>query len=75
MSPIPKMPYDLIYHERTVRSVANSTRQDVRELLQLAAEVPIRTKVEEYPLEQANEALLAVKHSRTEAAAVLKVGG
>ncbi|UCG41942.1 MAG: zinc-dependent alcohol dehydrogenase family protein [candidate division WOR-3 bacterium] len=75
MSPIPEMPYDLIYHERTVRSVANSTRQDVRDLLRLAVEVPIRTTVEEYPLEQANDALLAVKHSRTEAAAVLKVGG
>jgi propanol-preferring alcohol dehydrogenase len=73
MSPIPEMPYDLIYHERTIRSVANSTRADVRELLKLADEVPLKTSVEIFPLEQANEALLQVKLSRTRAAAVLSV--
>lgn len=73
MSPIPKLDYSLLYHERTVRSVANSTRQDVIDLLRLAAEIPLRTTVETFPLEQANEALLAVKHSRTKAAAVLSV--
>ena len=73
MSDIPQMPYELIYHERVVRSVANSTHQDVREFLSLAAEVPIRTTVDEFPLEQANEAILAMKHSRMEGAAVLRV--
>lgn len=73
MSDIPQMAYELIYHERVLRSVANSTHQDVREFLSLAAEVPIRTTVDEYPLEQANEAILAMKHSRMEGAAVLRV--
>ena len=57
------MPYSLIYGERTLRSVANSTRQDVVELLQLAAEIPIHTDVEVYPLEAANDALARVKRS------------
>ncbi len=73
MSDIPQMPSELIYHERVLRSVANSTHQDVREFLSLAGEVPIRTAVEEYPLEKANEAILAMKHSRMEGAAVLRV--
>ncbi len=73
MSPIPEMPYDLIYHERTVRSVANSTRTDVRELLKLADQIPLKTSVEVFPLEQANEALLQVKLSHARAAAVLSV--
>jgi len=73
-SPIPGFDYDLIYQERTFRSVANSTRQDVIDLLALADEIPLRTTVEEFPLEQANEALLKVKHSHTRAAAVLTVG-
>ena len=72
-SPIPGFGYDLIYHERTLRSVANSTRQDVVELLELAAEVPLQTTVETFPLREANEALLAVKHSRLDAAAVMVV--
>ena len=73
MSDIPPMPYDLLYQERILRSVANSTHRDVREFLELAAEVPIRASVQMFPLEQANNALLAMKHSKTEAAAVLKV--
>jgi len=73
MSDIPPMPYDLLYQERIVRSVANSTHRDVREFLDLAAEIPIRASVQMFPLEQANDALLAMKHSKTEAAAVLKV--
>lgn len=73
MSSIPEMDYDLIYQERVVRSVANSTRQDVREFLELAAEVPVRSEVQEYDLEQANEALLDLKHSRIKGAAVLRV--
>jgi propanol-preferring alcohol dehydrogenase len=73
MSDIPQMPYDLIYHERVLRSVANSTHQDVREFLSLAAEVPIHTTVDEFRLEHANEAILAMKHSEMEGAAVLRV--
>ena len=73
MSDIPSMPYELLYQERVVCSVANCTHRDVREFLELAAEVPIRASVEMFPLEQANHALLAMKHSKTEAAAVLKV--
>jgi len=57
MSDIPAFPYELLWHERTVRSVANLTRGDARELLALAARIPVRTSVHEYPLERANEAL------------------
>ena len=74
MSPIPAMDYDLLYHERVVRSAANSTRDDVRECLQLAAEVPVRTAVQVYTLEQANQALQEMKHSRIEGAGVLRLG-
>ena len=73
-SPIPPIDYPLIYHERVVRSVANSTRADARELLELAPQVPVRTEVQVFPLEQANEALLALKESRIRGAAVLQVG-
>ena len=57
MSPIPEMKYSLIYGERTLRSVANMTRQDAEELLQLAGQIPIHTEVEVYPLAEANLAL------------------
>jgi propanol-preferring alcohol dehydrogenase len=73
MSPIPEMPYDLIYGERTLRSVANATYQDGVDFLRLAAEIPIRATVQEYELEQANRALLDVKHSRLNGEAVLKI--
>ncbi len=73
MSPIPQMDYDLLYHERILRSIANSTRQDAREFLELAAAVPVRTEVETFPLEDANRALQALKHSRIEGAGVLRV--
>lgn len=73
MSDLPSMPYSLIYGERTLRSVANSTRQDVVELLQLAAEIPIHTDVEVYPLEAANDALARVKRSEVRGAAVLEI--
>lgn len=64
MSPIPEMPYSLLYGERTLRSVANSTRQDAIELLELAAEIPIHTDVVTFPLSEANDVLLAMKESR-----------
>lgn len=73
MSPIPEVDYGLLYHERTVRSVANSTREDVRNLLRLAAEIPLRTEVEAFRLEEANRALQALKHSEIHGAAVLSV--
>ena len=73
MSPIPQLDYADLYHERVLRSVANSTRRDAREFLSLAAEVPVRTEIELFPLEQANQAIVAMKHSRVQGAAVLRV--
>jgi propanol-preferring alcohol dehydrogenase len=71
MSDIPGFRYDLLYGERTLRSVANATRDDARELLGLAGQIPIRTAVEVMPLEAANEALLRVKRSQINGAIVL----
>lgn len=73
MSPIPQMPYDLLYDERVIRSVANSTRQDAREFLDLAAKVPLRTEVQVYDLSHGNEALQALKHSEIKGAGVLRI--
>ena len=72
-SPIPPIEYPWIYHERVVRSVANSTRRDARELLRDAALVPVVSRVQEYPLERANEALLDLKEDRVRGSAVLRV--
>ena len=72
-SPIPSIEYPWIYHERVVRSVANSTRQDARELLRDAAAIPIVTRVQEYGLQQANEALLDLEEDRVRGSAVLRV--
>ena len=72
-SPIPPIEYPWIYGERVVRSVANSTRQDARELLRDAALVPVVSRVQEYDLEQANEALLDLKEDRVRGSAVLRV--
>lgn len=74
MSPIPEFSYDLLYYERTVRSVTNYTRQDAEEFLRLAAEVPVRTQVEVYGLGEANEVLERLKHGRIQGSAVLQVG-
>jgi propanol-preferring alcohol dehydrogenase len=71
MSLIPEMPYRLIYGERTVRSVANYTRSDAEEFLRLAAEIPVRTEIERYRLEEANSALLRLKRRQVRASAVL----
>lgn len=73
MSQIPPLDYDLIYHERVLRSVANSTRQDARELLELAAKVPIRTEVQLYDLADTNRALQDLKHSRITGAGVVRI--
>jgi propanol-preferring alcohol dehydrogenase len=75
MSPIPAFAYELLYHERSVQSVANNTRQDALEFLEEAARVGVKTHVEPFPLAQANEALLRLKHDAIRGAAVLVVGG
>ena len=74
MSPIPQMEYSLLYGERTVRSVANSTRADAEGLLGLAAEIPIRTDVETFGLGDANHVLERLKRADIRGAAVLEVG-
>jgi len=74
MSPIPSFDYDLLYQERTIRSVANNTRRDGEDFLRVAAEIPIRTRTRLFPLSEANRALNALKNDAIEGAAVLKVG-
>lgn len=73
MTPIPEMKYELLYHERVVRSVANATRDDARQLMQLAGQIPIRTEVQTFPLADANRALLALKRSEIHGAGVLMI--
>ncbi len=73
MSPLPQLDYSLLYHERVIRSVANSTRQDCREFLSLAADVPLQTEIEIFDLEQANQALHAMKNSQIKGAGVLRI--
>jgi propanol-preferring alcohol dehydrogenase len=73
MSDIPPMPYRLLYHERVIRSVANNTRQDGRDFLELAAGIPIRTSVEVYALKDANRALQCLKNDVIRGAAVLAI--
>ncbi len=74
MSDIPSFPYSILWRERVLRSVANLTRKDARELLELAPRVPVRTEVVPFPLEQANEALAALRGGKIRGAAVLEVG-
>jgi alcohol dehydrogenase, propanol-preferring len=71
MSAIPSFDYDLLYGERSIRSVANNTREDGREFLAEAARIPVRTHIETFPLAQANDALIALKHDSVNGAAVL----
>lgn len=73
MSPIPSFPYELLYHERVIRSVANNTRQDGMDFLHVAAEIPIHTETEVFPLDQANQALAALKHDGIRGAGVLRI--
>jgi propanol-preferring alcohol dehydrogenase len=73
MSPIPPLDYDLLYDERVIRSVANNTRQDGEDFLRIAADIPIHTEVREFALEQANEALNALKNDAIRGAAVLRI--
>jgi propanol-preferring alcohol dehydrogenase len=74
MSDIPSFPYELLWEERTLGSVANLTRQDGEELLAVAPKVPVRTEVTTYPLEEANRALEDLRAGRLEGSAVLTVG-
>ncbi|HXF97461.1 MAG TPA: zinc-dependent alcohol dehydrogenase family protein [Gaiellaceae bacterium] len=71
MSDIPSFPYELLWGERVLRSVANLTRRDGEEFLALAPAVPVRTEVEVFPLAQANEALARLREGRLRGAAVL----
>jgi alcohol dehydrogenase, propanol-preferring len=71
MSDIPSFPYELLWEERQIRSVANLTRLDGEEFLALAPEVPVRTHVETFPLAAADEALAHLRAGRIRGAAVL----
>jgi propanol-preferring alcohol dehydrogenase len=71
MSDIPSFPYELLWEERSVRSVANLTRRDGEEFLALAPQVPVRTVVEGLPLAQANEALERLRSGRLRGSLVL----
>jgi alcohol dehydrogenase, propanol-preferring len=73
MSDIPSFAYDLLYQERMIRSVANNTRRDGEEFLKLAAEIPIRTQIQMFPLREANRALNSLKNDGISGAAVLRV--
>jgi propanol-preferring alcohol dehydrogenase len=73
MSDIPSFSYDLLWMERQIRSVANLTRRDGEEFLEIAPRVPVRTEVHPYPLAEANAALDDLAHGRFEGAAVLTV--
>lgn len=71
MSAIPPIDYQWLYHERVIRSVANNTRQDGKEFLQLAATIPIHTETQQFPMSEANAALKALKNDAIRGAAVL----
>src|SRR3989454_10505608 len=71
MSDIPAFPYDILWGERVVRSVANLTRRDGEKFLRLAPAVPVRTTAEPFPLDRANDALERLRSGRLRGAAVL----
>jgi len=73
MSPLPSIPYDLIYGERVVRSVANNTRADGHDFLAEAARLPVRTHTQLFALGEANRALAALKNDAIRGAGVLTV--
>jgi alcohol dehydrogenase, propanol-preferring len=73
MSDVPSFPYELLWEERMIRSVANLTRRDGEEFLELAPKVPVRTEVQTYPLEDANEALESLRSGDVRGAAVLSI--
>ena len=71
MSAIPSFPYSILWEERSICSVANLTRRDGKEFLALAPKIPVRTEVQTFPLEEANEALGRLRSGRIQGAAVL----
>jgi propanol-preferring alcohol dehydrogenase len=73
MSEIPAFPYEILWGERVLRSVANLTRQDGEEFLALAPRVPVKTEVQTFRLEEANEALDHLRRGQVQGAAVLLV--
>jgi len=75
MSEIPAFPYEILWEERTLGSVANLTRRDGEEFMELAPRIPVRTEVEVYPLASANQALDDLRAGRFRGAAVLDVSG
>jgi alcohol dehydrogenase, propanol-preferring len=74
MSDIPSLPYELLWHERVLRSVANLTRADGEEFLKMAPQIPIRTTVTAFPLARAQEALDTLRSAAVEGALVLEIG-
>jgi propanol-preferring alcohol dehydrogenase len=73
MTDIPSFPYEILWGERSLRSVANLTRQDAEEFMALAPQVPVRTQVEIAPLAKANEVLARLRRGEVRGAAVLAV--
>ncbi len=74
MTPIPEMDYqEHLYYEKTIRSVANSTRKDAEDILSLAVEIPIRTEVQAFALQEANRSLLLLKQGKIQGAGVLSI--
>ena len=74
MSDIPSFPYELLWGERVLRSVANLTREDGHRFMRLAPEVPVRTEVEAFPLAAANDALDRLRSGRIRGAAAIIPG-
>ena len=73
-TPVPQLEYaKYLWLEKEIKSVANVTKTDAEEFLPLAAQIPIVTTIEEFALEDANEVLMKIKHSKLKAAAVLKI--
>jgi propanol-preferring alcohol dehydrogenase len=73
-TPVPQLDYvEHLWLEKEIKSVANVTRRDAEEFLPLAAQIPITPQVQEFDLEQANEALILLKQAKIRAAAVLRI--
>ncbi|HET9824865.1 MAG TPA: alcohol dehydrogenase, partial [Chitinophagaceae bacterium] len=75
MSDIPSFPYNILWEERVIRSVANLTRRDGEQFLKIAPQIPIKTETQIFPLHQANEALGDLRSGRIHGAAVLVMPG
>jgi propanol-preferring alcohol dehydrogenase len=73
MTPIPEMEYKLIYEERRIQSVANSTREDVEQLLTIASQVPLVVETQVFPLEEANLALSLLKRGEIQGSGVMAI--